>query len=141
MVAHDEISSVGNLIGQVYIGIAQGVFLQIGFVQRFAVDCDIAVLINVHPVTGGCDQTLDQDFIIIVKRDNIAVPQFCALHGHHNFPLVQGWRHGGTIDLQYRQQERCDQNSDGCHNDQCEDRTAQHGTITLFVAFPLQLRL
>ena len=59
----------------VYKRQAQGFILHIGFVQQFAVHVDVAVPVDVHPLTGPRNHTFDQYLIIIVEGDDVAAFQ------------------------------------------------------------------
>ncbi len=81
MIAHDEVFSVGHLIRKIDVGITQGTLRQIGLRQHSVVDIYRAVILNVHPFARERDDAFDQDFVIIVKGDDIAPIHLARFHG------------------------------------------------------------
>ena len=59
VIAHAEVSIVRYLVGQINVTISQGFFCQIRLIQQIAVHIHIALNVDIHPLTGAGDTTLD----------------------------------------------------------------------------------
>ena len=102
MISHHKVSAIRHLIGEFDIAVSQRLLYQIGFVQGFAVHCDISLLIDIYPASGTCDHSLHQNLIIIVESDHISLGEICTFHRYHDLTFLNSGIHGISIYLQYR---------------------------------------
>ena len=140
VVAHDEHPAIRNLVGQLDVTLAKGLLVHIGFVQQLAVDIHIALLVQVNPLAFEGNDTLDEDFVIIIETDDVPPVEGHFLNRDNDVPLEQGRRHGGAIDAEHRQQQRGHQNRNRRHRKQDIHRAANHTAVPLAIAHPLQFR-
>ena len=71
MVPHHEIAALRHLVWQVDIALSQGSLRQVGLLQGDVVDIDRPVLFDVDPVSGGADDALDQDLVVIIEGETV----------------------------------------------------------------------
>ena len=141
MVAHDEDLSVGDLIGEGDVRVAEGLLHQVGLLQKRFINIDSAVLLDVHPLAGPGDDPLHQDLVVVVKGDDIPLLQLVGLQGEDDLTVLQGGGHGTAVDLQHRKPQRGHQNGNGRHGDQGVEGAFQHRTVPGAVFDPVQLCL
>ena len=138
VVPHHEDPGIRYLVRQLDVAFAEGFFcLEIGFVDDFVIDIDVAFLVDVDPVARIGDDSLYQDFVVIVKGDDVACFGVALFHGEHDVAFREERVHGGSVDVEYRQEEHRNQDRHGCHGDQGEDGASQgHPEALLFVLSP-----
>ena len=141
MVTEDEVAFVGDLIGQFDVGIAQGLFINIGFIDQLAVDVDVAVVIDIDPASRAGDAALNQKLVAVVKGNDVAPGEIGVFDRQDDVAFDQRGGHGIAVDLQYRHPQCGDQYGDGGDGDQRVDGTFEYGAVSAFVAFPPELAL
>ncbi len=125
VVAHDEEAAVWDLVGEGDIALAESLFGEIGFVERRVVDEDITVVIDIDPIAGAADDAFHEDFIVVIKGGDIPGLEGRGFDGEYYFPVRQGRRHGGTVNLKDRQPKGSDEDSESGDSDKGVDGTAQ----------------
>ena len=141
MVSQHKNTVFRNLVGQFYVALSQCFFINIRFIQELTVDIHIAVLIDVHPVAGIGNISLDQNTVVVIKSDNVTLFQISDLARDHDVAVCKGGGHGGAVNLQYRHPERRDKDSCRCDCDQRKHRAPEDTPVTRFIALTLQFSL
>lgn len=143
VVAHDEDLAVGHLEGKLDVGLAVGLrFSQVGLVDHFLVDVDVALLVDVDPFPAARNDTLDEDIVVVVKGHDLAGVHPAALDGEDDVAVVQGAVHGLAVDVQDGQEEDGNQDGDRGDRNEPENRVAhspqEAPAVPLLFQFPLQ---
>ena len=76
------------------------------------------------------DDSLEQQLVLPVEAAQISLFQSICFQQNQNVLILQGWVHAVTRHLQHRQQVRCQQHRNGCHNDQRIGGAFQHTLVT-----------
>ena len=74
----------------------------------------------------------------IVLPDAVVCGKFLAFDGNHNLSFVERGHHGCAVNLQNRQPQRGDQNSECSYHHQRKHRASEHIAVMVFVFFTLQ---
>ena len=98
-----------------------------------------AVGIDIDPIPGKSDDALDQDLVVVVEGDNVALLKIAPFQGEDDIPVLQTGGHGGAVDLQNGHYQHGYQNGHCRHADEGEQRAAQHPVVIGAVAFTPQL--
>ena len=138
VVSHQEILSLGYLVRQCQITVAQGLFPDIGLIQNIAVHRNGAILGDVYPGTGTGNIAFHQKLVPVIEGDDIAGLILSALQRYHNLAFLQGRSHGSAVNLQHRQPQHSHQNSGCGSGDENENGASQSLVIFGFILFPLQ---
>ena len=87
MIAQDKILIVRHLIRQFDIALAVGRFHEIWLIQCFLIHIDGTIFIDIHPASRSGDHPLDQDLIILIESDNVALLEILAFYRDHHLPF------------------------------------------------------
>lgn len=112
MIAHNENSAFRHLIWKLDI---TSLFIQIRFVQQCLIHIHISVSIHIDPFSGTGNHTLNENFVIVIERDNVARLKLRHFHGENNLSVLEGRRYGISVYLKHRKPQGCNQN-DNCSN-------------------------
>lgn len=112
-ITQHEAAAVGNEAGQLYAACPCTPVLQVLFRKRLIVNINSSVLSDVHYAARPGDQPFDQNFVMVLKSNDIPLFPRLAFDYCHKISLFQRGRHGTSINPQHRQEERSRQNCGG----------------------------
>ena len=139
MIPHDKDLAIGNLVGHGDITVAETLLGDIGFVEPYVIHVDGAVVGDLDPLASRRDDPLDQDVVVVVERDDVALLVAGATQSNDDVLVLEGVRHRGTLDLQDGQNQHGDQYRTGRYHKQAIECAAQGAQVV--VAMPLAREL
>ena len=130
MVTHHKEAIFRHLIREAEVTFSQSQLIDIRFLQHLAIHRHKAVAVNRNHIPGDTDDSLEQQLVLPVEAAQISLFQSICFQQNQNVLILQGWVHAVTRHLQHRQQVRCQQHRNGCHNDQRIGGAFQHTLVT-----------